>query len=129
MPAAKREHAPAGKDGAARWDRGHRLGVEAGEAEPLAGEGVDVGGAGALAERVVRAQRVHDDHEDVGPVRRLPQGELVEAREQAGRGPRGLQELAARARASHPAQIVRWGGGPIRARSHGYAPGRQLAPA
>ena len=94
MPAAERKHAPAAQDRAAGRHRRHRLGVEAREAEPLAGERVDVGRARPLAERVVGAQRVDDDHDHVGPVRSLAEGEPVEPRQRAGGGARRLQESA-----------------------------------
>ena len=104
-PARERESAATGHDRPARGHGGHRLGVAAGEAEPAAGEGVDVGRAGAVAVDVVGAERVHHDQDDVGAVAAA----LRDFQPRHERQARRSQELTAGG--GHAGQTKRWGGG------------------
>ena len=97
MPAAEREDASPRQDRPPRGDGRHRLGVEAGEAQPLARQRVDVGRARPLAERVIGPERVDDDQHDVGSVAGLGEREPLEAGERARSGARGLEESPAAA--------------------------------
>ena len=112
VPAAEGEDAAPAEDRPARRNRRHRLWIEAREAQPFAGQRVDVGRSGPLAEGVIGAQRVDDDQHDVGPVVGLRDGQLVEPRERSRRGPRRLEELSARAAGAHAPQVGTAGGGP-----------------
>ncbi len=88
VPASEREGAAPAQDRVARRHGGHRLGVGAREAQPVAGERVDVRRehAAAVGADVIGAQRVDHDQQHVGALARGGEGARAAQRGAGGRG-------------------------------------------
>ena len=129
MPVAKREYAPAGEDRPAGRDGGHRLGVEAREAQGIAGERIDGRSAGAapVGADVIGAQRVNDQHHHVRAVGPASQAARVDRGGDRAR-PGDLEEAAAsevHGAILRPARRRVYAGAPFsRARTGGDGPSR-----